>query len=216
MIRQNFEKQLEELNEELLKMGSLVEERIYKAVTSLKEKDLELAEEVSENDDDLDDYELEIEQKCIKLIALQQPVAKDLRQINMISKMATDLERIGDLAQNISWITMELEGEELIKPLVDIPRMSELVQLMVREALTAFVEQDAKKAKQVAQKDDQVDELDEQILRELLTYMMEDPSAIRQCNSLIFVSRYLERIGDHATNICERIVYMVTADRVSY
>ncbi|MCK8817770.1 phosphate signaling complex protein PhoU [Natroniella sulfidigena] len=216
MVRSNFEKDLEKLNQDILKMGSMVEEAIHKAVTSLVEQDFELADQVMKQDDKLDRYELKVDKKCIKLIALQQPVARDLRQIGMIAKIATDLERMGDLAYNIARITKELSGEEFIKPLIDIPRMAEIVQEMVREALESFVNLDAEQARKVGRRDDEVDELDDQIIRELLTYMMEDPTAIKQGNKLMFVSRYLERIGDHITNICEKVVYIVTAERVTF
>ncbi|TDX52663.1 phosphate signaling complex protein PhoU [Orenia marismortui] len=216
MVRKNFDQKLEQLNQNILKMGSMVEETIHKAVTSLVEQDIDLANEVIENDDVLDDYEAKIEHEAIQLIALQQPVAKDLRRIDMISKIATDLERMGDLAQNIAKFTRTFEGEQLVKPLVDIPRMGELVQGMIRDSLEAFVNLDVEKAKEAAKRDDKVDKLDSQIFRELLTYMMEDPKTIKQGNMLMFVSRHLERVGDHATNICERVIYMVTADWVSY
>ena len=215
-MRKSFEHQLEDLNQDLLKLGSMVEERIHKAITALKEQDVDLADEVIKNDDDIDDYQMEIEQECINLTALQQPVAKDLRRINMVSKMATDLERIADLAQNIAKIAKELSAKEYVKPLVDIPKMAVLTQEMVHDALDAFVNSNGEKAKEVAQRDDEIDSLDKQILRELLTYMMEDTKTVQQSNRLIFVSRYLERIGDHVTNICEDIVYIITADRVSY
>jgi len=215
MVRKNFDQELEKLNQELLKMGSMVEEAIHKAVTSLAESDVELAKEVKENDDAIDDFEVAIEKKCIRLIALQQPVAKDLRTIGMISKIITDLERMGDYAYNIARITTEIANEPLIKPLVDIPRMTKITQEMVRECLDAFVNLDIEKAKEVAAMDEEVDRINDQILRELLTYMMEDASTITQATRLMFAGRYLERIADHATNICERIVYMVTGERVS-
>ena len=215
-MRKSFEHQLEDLNQDLLKLGSMVEERIHKAITALKEQNVDLAEEVIKNDDDIDDYQMEIEQECINLTALQQPVAKDLRRINMVSKMATDLERIADLTQNIAKIAKELSEKEYVKPLVDIPKMAVVAQEMIHDALDAFVNSNGEKAKEVAQRDDELDSLDKQILRELLTYMMEDTKTVQQSNRLIFVSRYLERIGDHVTNICEDIVYIITADRVSY
>ena len=215
-MRKSFEHQIEDLNEDLLKLGSMVEERIHKAITALKEQDDELAHEVVDNDDEIDDYQMEIEQECINLTALQQPVAKDLRRINMISKMVTDLERIADLAQNIAEIALKLSAKDYVKPLVDIPKMAEIAQEMVHDSLDAFVNSNAEKAREVAQRDSQINDLDEEILHELLTYMMEESQKVEQANSLIFVSRYLERIGDHVTNICEDIVYIITADRVSY
>ncbi|MFO7819575.1 MAG: phosphate signaling complex protein PhoU [Halanaerobacter sp.] len=215
-MRKSFEHQIEDLNEDLLKLGSMVEERIHKAITALKEQDDKLAHEVVDNDDEIDDYQMEIEQECINLTALQQPVAKDLRRINMISKMVTDLERIADLAQNIAEIALNLSAKDYIKPLVDIPEMAETAQEMVHDSLDAFVNSDAEKAREVAQRDSKINKLDEEILHELLTYMMEESQKVEQANSLIFVSRYLERIGDHVTNICEDIVYIITAERVSY
>jgi len=214
--RKHFEQDLEELKNDVLKMGSMVEERINQAVNSLVEQDIKLANHVIDNDDDLDEYEVKIEQKCIKLLALQQPVAKDLRTIDMISKIATDLERMGDLAQNIAIVASKVVDEKLIKSLIDLPRMKEVVISMIRDSLEAFVELDVDKAREAGLRDDKVDNLDRQIFRELLTYMMEDPRSIRQGNNLIFVSRYLERTGDHATNICEKIIYMATADWVNY
>ncbi|MGM0370082.1 MAG: phosphate signaling complex protein PhoU [Bacillota bacterium] len=215
-MRKSFEEELEDLNEDLLKLGSMVEERIHKAIIALKEQDEEIAAEVIDNDDDIDDYQMKIEQECINLTALQQPVAIDLRRINMVSKMATDLERIADLAQNIAKIAKKLSRKDYVKPLVDIPKMASVAEEMVHDSLDAFVNSNSEKAREVAKRDDEIDSLDEQILRELLTYMMEDPNIVEQSNHLIFVSRYLERIGDHVTNICEDIIYIITADRVSY
>ena len=215
-MRKSFAHQLDDLDQDLLKLGSMVEERIHKAITALKEKNEELAQEVIKNDDEIDDYQMEIEQECVNLTALQQPVAKDLRRINMISKMATDLERIADLAQNIAEIAKDLSSEEYVKPLVDLPKMGDITQEMIHDALDAFVNANVEKAKKVAKRDDEIDNLDEQIMRELLTYMMENTATVEQSNDLIFVSRYLERIGDHVTNICEDIIYIITADRVSY
>ncbi|MCK8823690.1 phosphate signaling complex protein PhoU [Fuchsiella alkaliacetigena] len=216
MVRNNFDQELEDLKQDLLKMGSMVEEAIYKAVTSLKEQDVELAKEVMTEDDQIDECEIEIEKKCIRLIALQQPVARDLRTIGMISKIITDLERMGDYSFNIAKITITIADKPLIKPLIDIPKMTEITREMVKECLDAFVNLDIEKAEKVAKMDEKVDEFDDQILRELLTYMMEDPSTISQATCLIFASRYLERIADHTTNICERIIYMVTGERVSF
>ncbi|GAB6137516.1 phosphate signaling complex protein PhoU [Halanaerobaculum tunisiense] len=215
-MRKNFEQKLNDLNQDLLKLGSMVEERIHQSITALKEQDVELAQEVVANDNQIDDFEAKIAERCIKLIALQQPVAKDLRRIDMISKMATNLERIGDLAQNIARIVDELSEEEYIKPLVDLPRMGEVVQEMVRESLDAFVNSDAEQAERVGTRDTEVNELDAQILRELLTYMMENPDAIKQGNKLMFVSKHLERIGDHAKNISEGVIYIVNGERVHY
>lgn len=215
-MRKSFHESIKELKNDLLKMGSMVEEAIYKSVDALKKQDLDLAKQVLEEDDRIDDFEISLEERCTKLIALQQPVAKDLRTIIVISKLVTDLERIGDHASNIAGMALEIGTEPLIKPLIDIPRMTEIVARRLRESLDAFVNMDIKVAKRVAKEDEDVDILDEQILRELLTFMMEAPSTIRQATSLMFISRFLERIGDHSTNICERVIYMVSGERQDY
>lgn len=215
-MRKGFHEQLKELENEMIKMGSIVEEAIYKSIKSLKDQDLELADEVMEEDDRIDDYEIELEEKTTQLIALQQPVAKDLRKIIVISKLATDLERIGDHASNIANMTKQIGDEPLIKPLIDIPRMTDIVTRRLRDSLEAFVNLDVEKAKEVAREDEEIDILDEQILRELITFMIEDPSKIQQATSLMFISRFLERIGDHSTNVCERVIYMATGERENF
>ena len=200
----------------MLKMGSMVEVSITNSVKALKEQDVELANKVLEEDDKIDEYEVELEEMCTKLIALQQPVAKDLRTIIVISKIATDLERIGDHACNIADMARQIGEDELIKPLIDIPRMTEIVNRRLRESLDAFVNLDVEMAQEIAKEDEEVDILDEQILRELITFMLDDPSDIEQAIYLTFISRFLERIGDHSTNICERVVYMATGERGEY
>ena len=215
-MRKGFDDELKKLQSEMLKMASMVEEAIYKSVEALKKQNLDLATEVLEEDDQIDDYEIELEDMCTKLIALQQPVASDLRTIIVISKIATDLERIGDHACNISQMVHQIGKKPLIKPLIDIPRMTEIVTRRLRESLDSFVNLDVELAKKIAKEDEEVDILDEQILRELLTFMLEDPSTIRQATSLMFISRFLERIGDHSTNVCERVIYMATGERDVY
>jgi phosphate transport system protein len=212
MLRKSLDENIEKLKNEMLLMGSQVEEAIGKSIQALKEQDVELAKEVMEDDDKIDDYELELEELCTRLIATQQPVARDLRTIMVISKLATDLERIGDHASNIARMVIRIGDEPLIKPLIDIPRMTDTVIRRLKESLKAFVNLDTELAHKIAKEDEEVDVLDEQILRELLTFMIEDPKTIRQAMSLIFISRFLERIGDHATNICERVIYMATGD----
>ena len=215
-MRKSFNEELKKLKNEMLKMGSMVEEAIDESVRALKEQNLELAEEVMENDDKIDDYEIELEEMCTRLIALQQPVAKDLRTIIVISKIATDLERIGDHASNIAHMALEIGEEELVKPLIDIPRMTDIVTERLQKSLDAFVNLDVELAEEVAQQDEEVDILDEQILRELITFMLDDPTTIKQSIYLTFISRFLERIGDHSTNICERVLYMATGEREEY
>ncbi|MGE5591934.1 MAG: phosphate signaling complex protein PhoU [Bacillota bacterium] len=213
MSRETFHEQLEDLQKELLKMGTLVEEAIHRAVRSLAEKDSDLARQVIEQDDAIDNLELEIEKLCLSLFGLQQPVAVDLRLIGTALKFITDLERMGDHAVDIAKITLRLEGQPLIKPLIDIPRMAELAETMVREALAAYVNRDPQQAYTMIARDDEIDALYGQIFRELLSYMMEDPRAIHQATYLTFVAMYLERIADHATNLGEWTIYMVTGER---
>lgn len=215
-MRKSFHESIRELKNDMLKMGSMVEDAIHKSIQALKERDLDLAEQVMKDDDQIDDFEITLEEKCTKLIALQQPVAKDLRTIIVISKLVTDLERIGDHASNIAKMVLEIGDEPLIKPLIDIPRMTEIVTRRLRQSLDSFVNLDIELAKKVAQEDEEIDILDEQILRELITFMLEDPKTIRQATSLMFISRFLERIGDHSTNICERVIYMVSGERQTY
>ncbi|WP_366924936.1 phosphate signaling complex protein PhoU [Metallumcola ferriviriculae] len=194
-------------------MGSMVEEAIDRAVTSLKNQDAQLALQVRAGDEAIDDMELEIEDRCVKLIATQQPMAKDLRKISVAFKIITDLERMADYASDIAKSTIKISKEPLIKPLIDIPRMAKLTQKMVKDSLDSYVNEDVQLAESLAAADDEVDSLHSQVLRELLTYMMEDPKTIHQATHLTFVSRYLERIADHATNIGERVIYMVTGKR---
>lgn len=213
MLRASFEQSIKELQEDLMKMGSLVESAIDKAVTSLANRNIQLAQQVIDSDDIIDDLERDIEDKCMTLIARQQPIAKDLRLIATVLKIITDLERMGDHANDIAKVTIRLEGQPLIKPLVDIPRMAVLTQNMVRNALDAFVREDVNLAEQVGKEDDEIDHLYGQIFRELLVFMLQDPRTISQATYLLFVGNYLERIGDHATNIGERVVYLVTGEK---
>ncbi len=210
MGRKSFHAELEELQKDILKLGGLVEQAIYKGVKSLEKMDYKLAQEVIDNDDVIDNYELEIENKCLTLIARQQPMARDLRTIGTALKIITDLERMADHSTEIARITKRLEGQELIKPLVDIPRMAQLAQRMVGESLQAFIQRDNKMAVEMIELDHQVDHLYRQIFRELLVLMMEEPRNITQATYLLLVARNLERIADHATNLGEWIIYMVT------
>ncbi|RCW54667.1 MULTISPECIES: phosphate signaling complex protein PhoU [Halanaerobium] len=210
--RKAFHTELKDLENEMLKMGSVVGESISKSIEALMNKDIKLADEVIKDDDIIDDYELDIEEKCTRLIALQQPVAIDLRKIIVISKLVTDLERIGDNASNIAYKVKEIGDQPLIKEMQDLPGMRDIVVQRLRESLEAFVDMDIEKAKQVAARDEAVDRLDEQINSELLTVMENDCATIEQGTSLMFISRFLERIGDHSTNICERTVYMKTGE----
>ncbi|ADG82971.1 phosphate uptake regulator PhoU [Thermincola ferriacetica] len=212
--RNAFERSLEELQQEILRMGSLVEQAIYNSVHSLATQNVDLANQVIEGDRLVDQLELEIEDKCLKLIATQQPMAVDLRKIGTGYKIITDLERMGDHAVDIARVTRRLANERLIKPLVDIPRMAAITQEMVKEGLDAYVKMDVELARKLCSRDDEVDHIYSQIFRELLTYMMEDPRTITQATYLLFVGRYIERIADHATNLAERVVYLVTGERL--
>jgi phosphate transport system protein len=212
--RSGFQKSLDDLQQEILKMGGLVEENIARAVESLARQDLELVDKVFEVEEIIDKMELEIEETCIRLIATQQPMAKDLRRIGSAFKIITDLERMGDYSVDIAKVTKRIGEEALIKPLIDLPRMAILVQKMVKDSLDAYVREDESMALSVGSADDEVDSLHKQVFRELLVLMMENPRTINQATYLLFVSRSLERIADHATNISERVVYLVSGKRV--
>lgn len=212
--RQGFNHELEALRQDILEMGTKVEEAIGKAVLSLTKQDLELARQVMIGDDEIDNMESDIEDKCMVLIARQQPLARDLRIIGTGLKITTDLERVGDHAFDIAKITLSIEKQPLIKPLVDIPRMSAMAQKMLKDSLLAYINLDMALAEQVCADDDAVDDIYHQTFRELLTYMMEDPTNIKQATQLLFVARYLERVADHATNIGEWVIYLVTGQRM--
>jgi phosphate transport system protein len=214
--RQSFDQDLIDLQQELLKMASLVEEAIFKGVQSLAKQDLALAQQVIDGDDLIDQMEINIEERCMKLIALQQPAARDLRVIGTALRIIADLERMADHATDIAKTTQRLAGQPLIKPLVDIPRMAVLAQKMLKDSIDAYVHLDVALAEQIGRDDDAVDALYSQVFRELLTYMIEDPQTIGQATQLIFVGRYLERIADHAQNIAEWIVYLVTGERKKF
>ena len=215
MTRNYFDKELQDLHLLMLKMCTVVEEALNNSVYALKHQDIELAQSVIDGDDVIDNMEAQIEDKCLKLIALQAPMAKDLRFIATAMKIITDLERIADHAVDISKITKRLASEKYIKELIDIPRMGEIITRMVKESIDAYVKQDADKAKIVAQMDDEVDAIHKQIFRELLLIMMEDPKKINQATNFLFVSKSLERIGDYVTNICEKIIYAVTSEHTN-
>lgn len=210
--RQSFENALSGLQQEILRMGSLVEEAISQSIEALVRQDHGLATKVLDNDTVIDEVEMQIEDRCIKLLATQQPMAKDLRRISAGFKIIGDLERMGDYACDIARTVHRIGDEPFIKPLIDLPRMAELAQQMVKESLDAYVQENIELAYSLSKDDDLVDHLHSQIFRELLTYMMEDPRTIKQATYLLFVSRYLERIADHATNIAERVIYLATGE----
>ncbi|MBI2873618.1 MAG: phosphate signaling complex protein PhoU [Firmicutes bacterium] len=213
VTRRGFHADLGALQQDLLRMGTLVERTIHDAVKSLCEGDLALAERIRDEDDVVDWMELDIQNHCLTLLALQQPMAKDLRVIGTVLKAVTDLERMADHAVDIAKVVLRIQGEPLIKPLIDIPRMAEISRRMLRQALDAFVKEDVTAAETLSRMDDEVDHLFGQIFRELLVFMMEDPRTIKQATHLIFVGQHLERIADHATNLGEWVIYQVTGER---
>jgi phosphate transport system protein len=212
-IRKDFDKGLEQLHNLLIDMGTYVEKALVESMEALKAVDVDRAKQVITNDPSLNQMEEKITEIGSKLIATQQPVAKDLRRILSALKIATDLERMGDLSVDIAKVVLRLEGQELIKPLIDLPRMAEIVQLMTYESIQSFIQENVDLAYKMAKDDDQVDALYGQITRELYTLMMENPRNITQASLLTLVGRYLERFGDHATNIGESVVYLVTGSR---
>ena len=207
----HFRKELEELKENLLKMATLVEEAIRDAVQSLVKRDSDLAEKTFQFEDRINKLEIAIDDMCLKLLALRQPMAADLRFITSAMKIITDLERMGDQAVNIAERAISLNQEPQLKPYIDIPRMAEVTQSMVKDVLDAFVNHDSKLARSVCERDDLVDGLNDQVFRELLTYMNSDPQTITRAIHLMIVCRCLERIGDHATNIAEGVIFMLDA-----
>jgi phosphate transport system protein len=211
--RQAFEHALLELSGDLLRIGGKMEESMARAVQSLVKQDQDLAQRVITGDQIVDDMQRDIEAQCLRLIATQQPTAKDLRRIVAALKIAIDLERMADHAVDIAKIALRIGDEPLIKPLIDIPRMAELVQAMVRNALNCYAQEDVDLANQLARDDDLVDHLHNQVFLELLMLMLEDSRTIQQGTQLLFVIRYLERIADHATNIGEEAIYQGTGER---
>lgn len=212
--RHQFEASLNELRNALLKMSQAVEKALEDSIKSLKHADQTLADEVIKQDPLINKMEEEIDNIGSTLIATQQPVAKDLRRILVAFKMSSDLERIGDLAVDIAKVTKRIGDEPLIKPLVDIPRMADIVRTMTKSSIEAFLEEDLNLAYQMAKMDDEVDHLHSQILRDTIVHVSENPNSINQVLLLSFVSRYLERMADHATNIGEGVVYLIKGIRM--
>lgn len=210
--RSSFHEQLNSLQRDILRMGVFVGEAIQNAVQSLARKDLQLARAVIDGDDTVDRMLVDIEKRCLQLMALQQPMASDLRAIGTALKIVTDLERMADHATDIAKVTIRLEDEPLIKELVDIPRMAARVQEMTREAMEAYVNRDVARARRMIQMDDEIDRTHKMIFDELLGIMEAQPKYVKQATYLLLVSVYLERVGDHATNLGEWTVYMVTGE----
>ena len=208
-MQRHFHEELDALKQTLLAMGALVEDQIRRVMRALVERDEALAREVIERDHQVNAYDVEVDEKCVELLARYQPAASDLRFLTTAMKIVTDLERIGDQAVNIAQRTLELNREPQLKPYIDLPRMAAKSQQMVKDSLDAFVARDAGLARDVCARDSEVDALKEQVFRELLTFMMSDPKTIARALHLILVSRFLERVADHATNIAEMVVYMI-------
>ena len=212
----HFHEELDTLKQTLLAMGGLVEDQIRRAMRALRERDDALAQEVIDRDRQVNTYDVEVDEQCVELLALHQPAASDLRFITTAMKIVTDLERIGDQAVNIAQRALELNQEPQLKPYIDLPRMAERAQRMVKESLDAFVARDTELARRVCAADAEVDALKEQIFRELLTFMMSDARTIPRAIRLILISRFLERVADHATNIAEMVIYMVDSKMVRH
>jgi len=210
MIRHTFVGQLQLLQDELLSMGAAVEKQIELSIDALKRRDMAAAQLLAERDSEIDSMRYDIEERCVELFATQNPMASDLRAVTSALIVANELERMGDYAEGICKLTLKLADEPPLKPLIDIPRMAEIAQSMLRRSLKAFVERDLAAAKQIWHEDDQLDDLYHQILRELLSYMLEQPSAVTRATYLLWVAHNLERIGDRVSNIAERVVFMVT------
>lgn len=213
-MREHFAKDIELLKEMFIVMGKKSQQVIKLAVESLKEQDLEKANLAIRLDDAVDELEYEIENKCLLLIALQQPIAKDLRSLGTLLKVITDMERVADYGVNIAKVTLAIGNEKLIKPLVDIPKMGAIIEEMLDKSMESFMKENIQLARTVAEMDDQVEGFYKNIHDELLSIMAENPFVLKQSTSLLLVARHLERIADHTTNICERIIYMVTGERV--
>ena len=215
-MQRHFHEELEALKQRLLAMGGLVEDQIRRVMRALVERDDALAQEVIERDQQVNAYDLEVDETCVSLLALHQPAAGDLRFITTAMKIVTDLERMGDQSVNIAQRVVELNREPQLKPYIDLPRMAEKAQRMVKGSLDAFVARDTELARRVCAEDAEVDALKEQIFRELLTFMMEDARTIPRAIRLILISRFIERMADHATNIAEMVIYLVDAKMVRH
>ena len=208
-MERHFEEEFDRIKSKILMMGSLVEDQIRNALTALVERDEALARQVIENDHKVNTFDVEIDEMALDALVRYQPVARDLRFVTTAMKISTELERMSDLAENICERAIELNEEPQLKPYIDIPHMAERARIMVKESLDAFVKMDSALARKVIHDDDFVDNLTEQLFRELLSFMIENPKTISRAIRLSFISKYIERLADHATNIAELVVYMV-------
>ncbi|MEA3345318.1 MAG: phosphate signaling complex protein PhoU [Chloroflexota bacterium] len=210
--RSTFDQELQKLQDEVLALGSMVEKAVIHSVEALKQRDQEAAREIIQTDQEINAKRFEIEDACLFLVASQQPVAKDLRLIAAVLEITTDLERMGDHAAGIAEINLMMGDDPLVKPLIDVPRMSQIGAEMLRESMDAFIRKDVKIAQKVANRDDEVDQLYNQVYNELLAVMLSNPHTISGATYLLWVAHNLERIADRATNICERVIFTVTGE----
>lgn len=214
MTRSSFDLKLKLLNQDLLNMVETVEKQIHDSIKALKDKDQTLAEKVINDDDIVDKYEQDIEEKCIRMMATEQPLASDLRRLFITTKIVTDLERMADHAVDIAKIALAIKNEEYIKELVHIPKMAEIVEKMIKGAVEVYVSRNVKLAYEICEMDDEVDNIYDHVFVELLNIMSKDGTTINQASRFLFVCKYLERMGDHATNICEQALYLETGNKL--
>jgi phosphate transport system protein len=208
-VSRHFSEELQLLKQRLLEMGDLAASRIDRAMTGLIARDSLILGEVIQGDESVNDYQIEIDDRCFKLLALRQPMATDLRLIMATTRITSDLERVGDLAVNIAEAAARYIQNPQVKPLIDLPKMSELAQQMLRDALSSFVSGEVAMASDVLKRDDILDDLKRQVFQDLLTYMLNNPELVAPALDLVLISRHLERVGDHATNIAEDIIFLV-------
>lgn len=210
MVRADFDRDLRQLQDDLLMLGNMVEKATAKAMHALKERDLDLSRQVIDDDDHIDSKRFQLEEHCIELIARQQPLARDLRVLVTVLHIAVELERMGDYAEGIGKISLMMGEEPPLKPLIDLPRMADKAMDMLRRSLDALVNRDSTAAVGVCNDDDEVDALYDQVFRELLFFMIQDPRTVQRATYLLWVAHDLERLADRATNIAERVIYLVT------
>ena len=215
-IDRHYDDELRELQHKVLEMGGFVEKQIADAVSALVSRNSDSARLTIERDKTVNRMDVEVDDLCLRLLALHQPAGRDLRLITTALKITTDLERAGDMAENLCERVLELNAEPQLKPFIDLPRMADIALTMLRDSLDAFVREDVDLALHVCQEDDRVDALNDQIFRELLSYMIEDPKTITRAMRMNFVSKYLERIADHATNIAEMVIFMVKGQSIRH
>jgi phosphate transport system protein len=215
-MERHLDEEFDLLKEKLLRMAALTEDAISLSISSLKDRKEELAQKVLEQEEEINLLDVEMDDLCLTILARQQPMASDLRFLASVFRISSELERIADQAVNIAQRSLELLKSPTLKPLIDIPRMAQMAQKMVKDSIDAFIQKDADLAKNVCERDDEVDELNDQIFRELLTYMMQDTSSIKRAVDLILIGRHLERIADHATNISEDVIYFVKGKTIKH